>query len=477
MNTKQVIAVDLGAESGRVMRASYSGDSLTLEEAHRFPNIPVTANGVLYWDVLRIWHEIQTGIKAAGHAASIGVDTWGVDFAFLDRHGHLLANPIHYRDSSSDGMMEWVFERVPRRELFQRTGIQFIAVNGLWRLAYLAKIQSPLLDAASTFLTIADVFNYWLSGAKTCEFTQATTQQFYNPHTHDWDWETLKAIGVPTGMFPQIVPPGTTLGTYHGVPVIAPACHDTGSAVVAVPTTTKNYAYLSSGTWSLLGLELDHPVIDDAAYAANLTNEGGVNGTFRLLKNIAGMWLVQQCRVTWAEQGDSYDYAQLAALAESAEPFTAFINPDDMAFYPPGDMPSRIREYCARSGQTVPQSHAQILRVIYDSLAMKYRQILELLVKVSGQSVDRLHVIGGGSRNALLNQITANATGRVVIAGPTEATALGNAIVQLTALGELASISEARELLSRSAEQRAFEPQDTHTWDAHFDRFAALTRV
>lgn len=477
MNAKQVIAVDLGAESGRVMRASYSGDALTLEEAHRFPNIPVTANGVLYWDVLRIWHEIQTGIKAAGQAASIGVDTWGVDFAFLDRHGHLLANPIHYRDSSSDGMMAWVFERVPRRELFQRTGIQFIAVNGLWRLAYLAKIQSPILDAASTFLTIADLFNYWLSGSKTCEFTQATTQQFYNPHTHDWDWETLKAIGVPTGMFPQIVPPGTTLGTYHGIPIIAPACHDTGSAVVAVPTTTKNYAYLSSGTWSLLGLELDHPVIDDAAYAANLTNEGGVNGTFRLLKNIAGMWLVQQCRATWAEQGNHYDYAQLAALAESAEPFTAFIDPDDMAFYPPGDMPSRIREYCARTGQTVPQSHAQVLRVIYDSLAMKYRQILELLVTVSGQSVDRLHVIGGGSRNALLNQMTANATGRVVVAGPTEATALGNAIVQLTALGELASISQARELLSRSAEQHTFEPQDTHIWDAHFDRFAALTRV
>lgn len=476
MAVKPVIAVDLGAESGRVMCARYDGTRIELEEVHRFPNVPVYAGETLYWDVLRLWHEITTGIKLVGaDAASIGVDTWGVDFAFLDRDGRLLLNPVHYRDRSWEGMMEWVFERVPRREVFERTGIQFIPVNGLWRLARLARENSPLLDAAHTFLTIADLFNYWLSGSKTCEFTHATTQQVYNPRIHDWDREFLARLNVPTDMFPPIVQPGTLLGEYCAVPVIAPACHDTGSAVVAVPTTTKNYAYLSSGTWSLLGLELEAPVINDEAYEANVTNEGGVYGTFRMLKNIAGMWLAQQCRATWAEAGSSYEYADLAQMAEQAEPFRSFIDPDDTVFYTPGDMPARIADYCQKTGQPAPETVAQVMRAVYESLAFKYRYVLEQLIAVSAQIVERLHIIGGGARNALLCQLTADATGRTVIAGPAEATATGNAIVQMIALGVFDDLAHAREVLSKTAGTVTYEPKDAPAWDAHYARFRTVT--
>lgn len=476
MANKHVIAVDLGGESGRVMRADFDGERLTLAETHRFPNIPVRAGQTLYWDVLRLWHEITIGIKAlAQDAAAIGVDTWGVDFALLDRDGNLLGNPVHYRDhSSSEAMMQWVFERMPRREVFERTGIQFMPINGLYRLAGLAQRRSPMLDAAATFLTFADVFNFWLSGSRTCEFTQATTQQLYNPHAGDWDYDLISQLEIPTHIFPTLVQPGDRIGEYQGIPVIVPAGHDTGCAVVAVPTTTANYAYLSSGTWSLLGLELDQPIINDESYAANLTNEGGVYGTFRLLKNIMGLWLVQQCRVTWQELGENYDYAQLAALAEKAEPFRSFIDPDNPIFLPPGDMPARIREFCQQTNQPVPETVGQVVRCVYESLALKYRFTLDQLTQVAGRQVDTLHIIGGGAKNALLNRMTADATGRVVVAGPTEATAMGNALVQFISLGELGSLAEARQMLSRTADTETYEPKQTAAWDAQVDRFKAL---
>lgn len=472
MTAKRVIAVDLGAESGRVMQVSYDGKSLQLDEIHRFPNIPVTVNGSLQWDVLRLWHEIQVGIKAVpAGAASIGVDVWGVDYALLDRDGNLLANPLHYRDSSSNGMMDWVFERVSRRDLYERTGLQMMPANAIWRLAAQARHKSPLLDVAHTYITIADLFNYWLCGSKACEYTHVSTHQIYNPHINDWDKELLHKLGIPVGMFGEIVQPGTRLGEYNGLPVIATPSHDTASAVVAVPTTTKDYAYNSSGTWSLLGLELDHPVINDAAYEANATNEGGINGTIRFLKNIAGMWLVQQSRATWKEQGESYDYDQLAALAQQAAPFRSMIDPDADDFFSPGDMPSRIRAFCQRNGQPVPETVGQVVRTIYESLALKYRYVLENLIAVSGQPVERMHIIGGGSRNALLCQMTANAIGRPVIAGPTEATALGNAITQLVTLGEFKDVAQARELLSHAEGMMTYEPQGTDEWNEAYGKF------
>lgn len=476
MASKHVIAVDLGAESGRVMQVSLDGERLHIEEIHRFPSVSVTIHGTLYWDVLRMWHEITTGIKmAAPGAASIGVDTWGVDFGLLDRDGNLLANPVHYRDNRTDGMMEWVFERVPRREVFERTGIQFLQLNTLYQIASLVKANSPVLQNAATFLTMPDLLNYWLSGVKASEFTIATTTQFYNPRSGGWDADLLAKIGAPTHILPEIVPSGTKLGVYNGIPVIAPACHDTGSAVAAVPTTTTNYAYLSSGTWSLLGLELDRPVINDDAYAANVTNEGGVGGKFRFLRNITGLWLIQQSRRVWQEQtGKLYEYAELAELAQAAAPFRSLFDPDHKDFLTPGDIPARLCARCARTGQPQPETPGQIVRAIYESLAFKYRYYLEKLAAVSGRRVDRLHIIGGGSRNTLLCQMVANAIGRPVVAGPAEATALGNALVQFIALGEFADLSQARELMSRSAETTTYEPAATADWDAQYARFQSL---
>lgn len=474
MSAKQVIAVDLGATSGRVMAAAYDGARLELREAHRFPNIPVQTPSSLRWDVLRLWREITMGIAAVEGATSIGLDSWGVDYALLDSAGELLGNPWHYRDPRTDGAMEWVFDRMPRREIFQRTGIQFMPLNALYQLAASIRDGSPQLQQAASLLTIADLFNYWLTGSKTCEFTEASTMQLYNPALADWDRELMSAVGIPTEILTPIVAPGSKIGEYQGIDVIVPACHDTGSAVVAVPTTTEDYAYLSSGTWSLLGMELDAPIISDAAYAANVTNEGGYGGTYRLLKNIMGLWVADQCRLAWRSAGRDYSFAELTAMVTGATLFKSLIEPDDPLFLPPGDMPARVVEFCRRRGQPSPDSDADVMATVYVSLAYKYRYVLEQLIAVSGRRVDRLHIIGGGSQNALLNQMTANAIGRPVIAGPAEATATGNAIVQLIANGELAHVGEARALLSGSDELRHFEPKDSAHWDEHYERFCAL---
>ena len=474
MSAKHVIAIDLGASSGRVMDVAFDGAQLQLSEIHRFPNIPVQTPNALHWDVLRLWHEITVGISAAKDPAAIGLDCWGVDYALLDSAGELLANPYHYRDPRTNGAMDWVFERMPRREVFARTGIQFMPLNALYQLAASIRDGSPLLDHAASMLTIADLFNYWLTGSVTCEFTEATTMQLYNPALADWDREILDAVGIPADILTPIAQPGTQIGTYQGIDVILPACHDTGSAVVAMPSTSANAAYLSSGTWSLLGLELDEPIISDAAYAANVTNEGGYDGTWRLLKNIMGLWVVDQCRATWKAAGDDYSFAQLTDMVREATPFSAFIEPDDPIFLPPGDMPARVIEYCQRTGQPAPETDAEVMATVYISLAYKYRYVLEQLIAVSGREVDVLHIIGGGSQNVLLNQMTANAIGRPVIAGPAEATAAGNAIAQLIAIGELGGVAEARAMLSGARDLVPFEPQNAAAWDAHYPRFLAL---
>ena len=473
MAEQHVIAIDLGASSGRVMDVAFDGRGISLRPAHRFPNIPVQTPQKLHWDVLRLWHEITDGISAVEGAVSIGVDSWGCDYALLDSAGELLSNPVHYRDPRTEGSMAWVFERMPRREIFERTGIQFMPLNALFQLGASIRDGSPLLDHAATMLTIADLFNYWLTGAKSCEYTEATTMQLVNAHSGDWDQAILSAVGIPDILAP-IVPPGTVIGTYDGIDVIAPACHDTGSAVVAVPSTDKNCAYLSSGTWSLLGLELDAPIINAAAYENNVTNEGGYADTIRLLKNIMGLWVVDQCRATWKAQGSDYSFDELTAMVSGVDPFKTFIEPDDPSFLPPGDMPARVRAYCQAQNQPLPQTDAELMAAVYVSLAYKYRYVLEQLIAVTGAAVERLHIIGGGSQNALLNQMTANAIGLPVIAGPSEATATGNAIAQLIAIGELRDVAEARAMLSESPELRMFEPRDSDAWEAHYGRFRAL---
>ncbi|KXK20217.1 MAG: carbohydrate kinase FGGY [Chloroflexi bacterium OLB15] len=473
----RVVAIDLGAESGRVLTVTLTDDGFQQEEIHRFPNNPVQANGVLYWDVLRLWHEIQIGLDAAGSGAiSIGLDAWGVDFALLDKAGQLVANPVHYRDARTNDVMNWVFERIPRQTIFERTGLQFMQLNTLYQLASMLRAKSSVLNAASTYLSIADLFLYWLGGKPVCEFTHATTTQFYNPREGNWDWETLGAIGAPLEIFPEIIQPGSQIGHYHDIPIIAPGTHDTASAVVGIPTMAEDFAYISSGTWSLVGLELNAPIINEAAYQANVTNEGGYAGTYRFLKNVSGMWLVQQSRATWKAIGREYNYDQLARIAENESPFMSFIDPDDPTFLAPGDMPARIREYCLHSGQPVPESDGQVIRTIYESLALKYRHVLERMSAASGKAFSRVHIIGGGSQNALLCQMTADAMGCPVYAGPSEATAIGNAMVQFISMGKIGSLAEARAILNRSTAMKIYEPKNKADWEEAYARFSKLAK-
>jgi rhamnulokinase len=471
-----VVAIDLGAESGRIVHATLDGGQIGLEVSQRFPNGPLQVRDRIYWDILRLWGEIQAGLETSlsKNPASIGIDTWAVDFAFLDGKGHMLGNPVHYRDARTEGMLERAFQHMPRAEIFERTGIQFMPINSLYQLLSLVESGDPTLDVAETLLTIPDLINYWLTGEKMCEFTNATTTQCYDPRQGDWSYSLLDCMGIPGRIFPNVVQPGTPLGAYAGVPVIAPACHDTGSAVAAVPVLGGSFAYLSSGTWSLLGLETPHPVINPAALKANLTNEGGVYGTFRLLKNIMGLWILQQSRSTWAAEGKSFDYATLNELAREAPAFVTLIDPDDPSFFPPGDMPARIAAFCAHTGQMPPEGVSAVVRCILESLALKYRYTLDLLVEVCGQGVDVLHIIGGGSQNDLLCQMTADATGKLVVAGPVEATALGNALVQWITLGEIGSLTEGRLIVRNSFELKTYFPQDTARWEEALEGFKRL---
>jgi rhamnulokinase len=471
-----VLAVDLGAESGRVMAVACDGATLTLTELHRFANNPVTIRGTLHWDILRLWHEIQHGLEEgrAWQPASLGVDTWGVDFALLDEQGNLLGNPVHYRDERTQGMMEAVFARVPRAEVFAQTGIQFLPINTLYQMMSLVEQCSPQLASAATFLTIPDLLNYWLTGARVCEFTNATTTQMFNPTSGTWASGLLQQLDIPAHIFPEIVPPGTRLGTYEGTPVVAPACHDTGSAVAAVPAQVPNFAYISSGTWSLVGLEVQEPVLEEAALAANVTNEGGVSGTYRLLKNVMGLWILQQCRQTWAAAGEHYSYGELVEMAGKAAPLRSLIPVDDERFLPPGDHPQLVRTLCERSGQPLPDSVGAVVRAVLESLALRYRHVLDQIQAVAGSRIEVIHIVGGGSQNALLNQMTANATGLPVVAGPVEATVIGNALVQLITLGEIAGLSQARELIAGMVELERYEPQERDVWDEAYDRYRTL---
>ena len=455
--------------------------------------------------MLRLWSEIKQGLARAiqehgADLASLGLDTWGVDFGLLDRDGALISNPYHYRDSRTDGMLEEASRRVPRAEIFERTGIQFMQINSLYQLLAMVVHRSPALDIAETFLTIPDLFNYWLTGRQVCEFSNATTTQCYDPRQGDWAIPLLERLGIPTHIFPEIVPPGTILGELlpsvveevcskpdlprakskgrkvgtSGPLVIAPACHDTGSAVAAVPAQGSDFAYISSGTWSLMGAEVTEPVINVSSLTHNFTNEGGVAGTFRFLKNIMGLWLVQECRRVWANQGESLSYYELMRMAAEAEPLRSIVNPDDSDFLKPGDMPSRIRAFCERTGQPVPQSQGAVVRCALESLALKYRWVLERLAEILGHGLEPIHIVGGGAQNRLLNQFTADATGRQVVAGPIEATAAGNILMQAMALGYIGSLEEGRRIVRRSFDVVTYEPAGGAEWDEAYARFLAM---
>ena len=488
---QQFLAFDLGAESGRGVLGHFDGERLNIEELHRFPNGGVRVLDSLHWDVLRLWNDIKAALSMCARRnttlSGIGIDTWGVDFGLLGKGDVLLGFPYHYRDSRTDGMLEEAFRRLPRATLFERSGCQFLQINTLYQLLSMAVHRSPILDVAETFLMIPDLFNFWLTGRKVCEFTDATTTQFYDPRKKDWSTEICTALSLPFEILPEVVQPGTQLGTLRPsvaaetglpeIPVIAPACHDTGSAVAAVPAQADSWAYISSGTWSLMGIEVPEPIVTDQALALNFTNEGGVENTFRFLKNIMGLWLVQECRRTWAQAGDEMSYIQITELAEKAKPFGALIDPDDDVFLPPGDMPARIADYCKHTGQTPPSDVGEILRCALESLALKYRWVLEKLEGVSGGRIEVIHIVGGGAQNRILCQFTADATGTPVIAGPIEATAIGNIAVQAIACDLIGSISEAREVVHRSFDVVTYEPRKSADWDQAYEQFLKITRL
>ncbi|MBV9865912.1 MAG: rhamnulokinase [Abitibacteriaceae bacterium] len=487
-------AVDLGAESGRVLIGDFDGERVQLEEAQRFPNVPVRALDTLYWDVLRLWNDIQDGLAkaAASHGAElsgIGVDTWGVDFGLLDANDALLGNPVHYRDKRNEGMMEVAFTTLSRQDIFDITGLQYLSFNTLFQLLALKKQNSPQLEIARTLLMMPDLLHFWLTGTKSSEYTIASTSQMLNAQSRTWDQDLLSRFELPTQILPSITAPGTVIGTVRAsvaertgitdqTPVIAPGSHDTASAVVAVPAEGNNWAYLSSGTWSLMGIELPEPLINDRVAELNFTNEGGVGNTIRFLKNIAGLWLVQECRRTWQRAGEEYSYAELTQRAAEAEPLQAFIEPDHPSFVAPAAMPQAIRECCQRTGQTPPDGIGATVRCCLESLALKYRWTLERLEELRGSRLEVLHIVGGGTQNKLLSHLTADCIQRPVIAGPVEATATGNILVQAMARGELSNLSDIRAVVRRSFSPETFEPdtQAAGHWDAAYEKYLSLLK-
>lgn len=473
MKEISVLSVDLGAESGRVNSVHLANGQISLRNLHRFPNQPVRVGDALHWNILSLWQEIKNGIAKGSplSPASIGIDTWGVDFALLDDQDHLIGNPVHYRDRRTDGMMESVLERLPKEEIFQETGIQFMQINTLYQLFSMVSGNPSMLRAAKTFLTIPDLLNFWLTGEKACEYSNATTTQLFNPLSFSWSDRILTELEIPESIFPQIISPGTRLGEYEKLPVIAPACHDTGSAVAAIPAEDENYIYISSGTWSLVGVEIDTPIMTSAALQANLTNEGGVNNTIRFLKNVMGLWIIQQCRSQFEADGNAYDYESLIKLADSARPFQHFINPDDSKFFHPGNHPAFIREYCKNTGQAIPETEGAVVRCALECLAFAYRKVIDDILRISGRQASCVHIVGGGSRNRLLCQMTADATGRPVVAGPVEATVLGNALAQFMALGEIESISEGRRMIAGLPEITRYYPKNSGNWQAGYEQF------
>ncbi len=494
MAHKAYLAVDMGASSGRHVLGLFDGRQLQLEEVYRFENGPVDVAGRLYWDLLGQWSDVRQGLRAASNRSpdgiiSVGVDTWGVDFGLLGRNDELLGNPYHYRDSRTNDMMGKAFGIVSREEIFRSSGLQFMQFNTLYQLLAMKLSASPLLDMAETLLMMPDLFHWLMTGVKCNEMTDASTSQFYNPVQGDWASGLLERFSLPTGILSKITQPGTTLGPLRasvaaecGLPstkVVLPGTHDTASAVAAVPARSQpgarpDWCYISLGTWALMGIESPQPLINDAVLKLNFTNEGGVGGTTRLLKNITGLWLVQECRRVWNQAGENLDWESLNQLGAAARPLSAFVNPDAQEFLAPGDMPAAIRNFCRRTGQAVPESKGDVLRCALESIAMKFRHVLGMCEELAGGRLETIHIVGGGTKNRQLCQAAADACGRRVVVGPIEATAIGNLMMQAVAAGDVASIAEAREVIRRSFPVDEYEPRNTAAWDEAYAKFLKI---
>ena len=489
--TAHFLAVDLGAASGRVVLGTWDGQRFELRELHRFPNTPVQVSGHLHWDVLRLWHETLTGLAHyAVHydqpLAGIGIDTWAVDFALLDGAGQLLGNPYHYRDRRTAGLPEYIDTQIAPAALYAQTGIQRLPINTLYQLASMRRNNTSLLQIADTLLLIPDLFHFWLTGRKVAEYTNATTTQFFAANERRWANELLQSLGLPSALLPPVVTPGTMLGPLlpevlaasglrHAAPVIATATHDTASAVAAIPGLDEHSAYISSGTWSLVGVELPEPILSERAYTLNFTNEGGVDGTIRLLKNVGGLWLLQECQRQWQREGQVLSWEELLRLAEQSAPLASLVDPDAADFLNPSNMLEAIRHYCQRTGQPAPADIGAYARCCLESLALKYRWVIAALEDLTGRQIDTIRIVGGGSQNALLCQMTADACQRRIVAGPVEATALGNILVQALASGLLPNLAAGRQAIAASLAQTEYTPHSASDWQAAFRRFTLLT--
>ena len=485
--TKRVLAFDFGASSGRAIIGCFDGDKITLEEVHRFSNDPVSVGGTVYWDVLRLFYEIKQGIvkaKIAGGFDSIGIDTWGVDFGLIDSEGKLMENPVHYRDTRTAGLVEESFKTMPKEKLYGITGIQFMELNTLFQLISLKKYRPWMLERADKMLFMPDLFAYMLTGKMCAEYSIASTSQLIDLETKSWSKEILDAFGIKKSLFAPLVKPGTVLGELSKeiceecgvdpVSVISVCGHDTQSAITSVPCEDGNFAFLSSGTWSLFGTELDKPIVNETSMNINITNEGGFDDSTGFLKNIIGLWLIQESRRQWKREGEEYSYADLEKLALAAEPFKCFIDPDAPEFVPHGNIPERVREFCRRTGQYVPETVGEVMRCIYESLAMKYRLTFEKLRECTKRDYPVIHVIGGGTKDGLLCQMTANSCDRTVKAGPIEATVMGNVAVQLMSDGSVENIGQARKIVAESSELKTFEPKDTGDWAKAYEDFLKI---
>lgn len=485
--TKRVLAFDFGASSGRAIIGCFDGDKITLEEVHRFSNDPVSVGGTVYWDVLRLFYEIKQGIikaKIAGGFDSIGIDTWGVDFGLIDSEGKLMENPVHYRDARTVGLVDEAFKTMPKEKLYGITGIQFMELNTLFQLISLKKYRPWMLERADKMLFMPDLFGYMLTGKMCAEYSIASTSQLIDLDKRTWSKEILDAFGIKESVFAPLVQPGTVLGELSKevceecgvdpVPVISVCGHDTQSAITSVPCEDGDFAFLSSGTWSLFGTELDKPIVNETSMNINITNEGGFDGSTGFLKNIIGLWLIQESRRQWKREGKEYSYADLEKLALAAEPFKCFIDPDAPEFVPHGNIPERVREFCRKTGQYVPETVGEIMRCIYESLAMKYRLTFEKLRECTERDYPVIHVIGGGTKDGLLCQMTANSCDRTVKAGPIEATVMGNVAVQLMSDGSVKNIGQARKIVAESSELKTFEPKDTDKWAEAYEDFLKI---
>lgn len=482
--TKRVLAFDFGASSGRAIIGCFDGDKITLEEVHRFSNDPVSVGGTVYWDVLRLFYEIKQGIikaKIAGGFDSIGIDTWGVDFGLIDSEGKLMENPVHYRDARTVGLVDEAFKTMPKEKLYGITGIQFMELNTLFQLISLKKYRPWMLERADKMLFMPDLFGYMLTGKMCAEYSIASTSQLIDLDKRTWSKEILDAFGIKESVFAPLVQPGTVLGELSKevceecgvdpVPVISVCGHDTQSAITSVPCEDGDFAFLSSGTWSLFGTELDKPIVNETSMNINITNEGGFDSSTGFLKNIIGLWLIQESRRQWKREGKEYFYADLEKLALAAEPFKCFIDPDAPEFVPHGNIPERVREFCRKTGQFIPETVGEIMRCIYESLAMKYRLTFEKLRECTERDYPVIHVIGGGTKDGLLCQMTANSCDRTVKAGPIEATVMGNVAVQLMSDGSVKNIGQARKIVADSSELKTFEPKDTDKWAGAYEDF------